>query len=771
MTDATDYLDRDHFDALVIGSGFGGAVAACRLAQAGIDVAVVERGRRWRPGSFPRDLSRLDDGWLWLCDHGLYDVKPLNDILAVQAAGYGGGSLVYANVAMRPPQEVFDKAWPEPYSRETLDPYYDLVSHMLDVRPVPVDPHTGELPPKTRFMARTAEQLGASDAFCHPNLAVTFDDEGPDQRNRFGVPQRGCQFVGECDIGCNVGAKNSLDHNYLAVAEQRGAAVGLRTEAVYVARSGDGYRVRLREHGHPEAGRDGIERDVTAQSVFVCAGAIGTTELLLRSREQYGTLPDLPATLGRGYSGNGDFLSFGRGMRDRFEPGSGPTITTALLMHTKTADEEQWFVLEDGGFSAHIAKLVSQLDMSQLPARVATSISEGARRTFAQAREVATVIAEDADTAVLLAMGGDRAEGRIELRGRNHRLHVTWDVPSNDPLYAAERAVSASVIRAGGGKPFVAPTWGLFRQPVTVHNLGGAAMSPDPKNGVVDLDGEVFGHPGLFVLDGAVLPGATGANPSLTIAAVAERCIETAIRRLTGSPDWVAPERAEAEPRAVPEDAVVRAVVARPGPDRIVPGVSFAETMRGSIQLPEDGGSSRRRRVAMRFDAHVPDLQAFLDDPVHEVRLAGTVQVDGLTRQPVRTDGATLHLMVPAVGGPQRTMDYTVPFTDDSGTEWLLRGTKHIQRGWHNGPWHATTVLYIAIVPPESRYESLKPTGRAVIATADVFRLLGGLRATGTKRRSEAARTVIRFGSFFAESVLRAYLSPTGRRSVGRGRR
>jgi cholesterol oxidase len=228
----TEYLDRDAFEALVIGSGFGGAVATCRLAQAGVDVAVVERGRRWPPGSFSRDLSRLDDGWLWACEDGLYDVRPLNDILAVQAAGYGGGSLVYANVAMRPPAEVFDEAWPEPYSRQTLDPYFELVSHMLDVGPVSSDPQTGQLPPKTRFMARMADALGEGDGFFHPNLAITFDDDGPGQRNRFGVAQRGCQFVGECDIGCNVGAKNSLDHNYLAVAEQHGAAVGVRTEAV-----------------------------------------------------------------------------------------------------------------------------------------------------------------------------------------------------------------------------------------------------------------------------------------------------------------------------------------------------------------------------------------------------------------------------------------------------------------------------------------------------------------------------------------------------------
>jgi cholesterol oxidase len=171
----------------------------------------------------------------------------------------------------------------------------------------------------------------------------------------------------------------------------------------------------------------------------------------------------------------------------------------------------------------------------------------------------------------------------------------------------------------------------------------------------------------------------------------------------------------------------------------------------------------------MHLNAHVPDLRAFLDDPVHEVQLAGTIYVDGLTQQPVRVDAASLHLMVPTAGGPQRTMDYAVPFTDDAGTEWLLQGSKQIERRWLNGPWYATTVLFFVIVPPESRYESLAPTGRAVISPAGVFRLLGSLRATGTERRSEAARTVTRFGTFFAQSVLRAYWPSGGPRSARGG--
>jgi cholesterol oxidase len=753
-----EYLDRDQFEALVIGSGFGGAVAACRLAQAGVDVAVVERGRRWPPGSFPRDLHRLDDGWLWLCNHGLYDAQPLNDILAVRAAGYGGGSLVYANVAMRPPEEVFAKSWPEPYTRAALEPYYDLVAHMLDVRPVPADPRTGELPPKTRLMAKAADLLGYADGFFHPNLAVRFQDRGP---NRFGITQGACTFSGECDIGCNEGAKNTLDLNYLALAEQHGAAVGTLTEAVHIARAGDGYQVRLREYGHPGAGREGVERQVRARYVFVCAGALGTTELLLRSRDQYHTLPDLPAALGEGYSGNGDFLSFGDGLRDLAVPGSGPTITTAALLHTGTTADEQWFVVEEGGYSGHLAKLVRSLDVSRLPAYAARLVGTGARRVLGSARDLGARLDDGgAHTAVLLAMGNDRGDGRIELRGPGHRLHVTWDVTRNDPLYEAERAVSGQVVRALGGRPFSTPTWRLFRQPVTVHNLGGARMSSDPETGVVDTDGEVFGHPGLYVLDGAALPGATGANPSSTIAAVAERCIETAVRRITGDPDWVAPQRAEAMPRDLPEDRAVRAVVAEGGPRRTGPGLVFRETLRGTVAVPGDPARPRRRAV-LRLTAQVPDLQAFLDDPVHAALLGGTVEVEGLASGPATVDRGSLHLLASIRGGRQRTMDYIVPFDDDGGSSWLLQGSKLVYRRRRIGPWRATTRLDVALTAPADRYDATVPTGTLTISVLGVARLLLSLRPTGAAGMGAAVTTLLRFARFFSTRVLLAFL-PVG---------
>ncbi|GAA0514271.1 hypothetical protein Ade02nite_89860 [Paractinoplanes deccanensis] len=746
LPETAEYLDRDHYEALVIGSGFGGAVAACRLAQAGVDVAIIERGRRWRPGDFPRDLSRLDDGWLWMCGHGLYDALPLNDILAVRAAGYGGGSLVYANVAMRAPAEVFDDRWPAPYTRQMLDPYYDLASYMLNVRPVPADPRTGELPPKTRLMARAADDLGHADGFFHPNLAVTFDDHGPHQTNRFGVPQRGCTFCGECDIGCNVGAKNTLDLTYLAVAEKHGATVGVRTEAVYLARTDEGYRVRLREHGHPDGA---VERDVTARHVFLCAGALGSTELLLRSRDQYGTLPGLPEALGSRYSGNGDFLSFGDGLTEPFEPHSGPTITTASLIRSTGTDREHWFVLEDGGFSQHLMRLVRTLHLSRLPAHVAQLVGDGTRQVLAATRGVAARLDEaPGDAAVLLAMGRDRADGRISLTRTGKRLRVSWDVTRNDPLYAEQQSISGAVVRAFGGRPFTTPTWRLFRQPVTVHNLGGAPMGAGPDTGVVDADGQVFGHPGLYVLDGGALPGATGGNPSLTIAAVAERCIEVAVRRITGDPGWTAPERARAVRAVVPEDRAVRAVIARGPRPRPAGGLRFDETMRGHLRLP-----AGIRPIVLRLTVGIPDLRALLDDPVHTAEVSGTVEIAGRTASPAAVRDGVLHLLAPAGGSTERSMIYLLPFTDDDGRDWLLRGVKSIGRRHGLHPWRATTRLRLSMTRPEDRYEA-KPIGHATLEVCDVARMLGTVRPTGTRK----VATALRFGGFFAKEVASAYL-------------
>jgi cholesterol oxidase len=150
----------------------------------------------------------------------LFDVKPFQEMTVIQSAGLGGGLLIYANVHLRAPDEVFASGWPRGYTRQVLDPYYDLAAYMLDINPITKSSHLG-IPAKTKLMEEVARSLGRSAQFCYPNIAVDFGPPEIPHRNKFGTMQKGCNFCGECDIGCNVHAKNTLDFNYLRGTKQR----------------------------------------------------------------------------------------------------------------------------------------------------------------------------------------------------------------------------------------------------------------------------------------------------------------------------------------------------------------------------------------------------------------------------------------------------------------------------------------------------------------------------------------------------------------------
>ena len=737
-------LSKDSYGAVVVGSGFGGAVAACRLAQAGVDVAVLERGARYPLGSFPRVGDRIDQmSW-----HrgGPYDVRPLNDVLVVQGAGYGGGSLIYANVQMRPPAETFDEGWPGVYTRTALDPYYDLVAHMLDIRPVERDPATGELPRKTRLVGDAATRLGRGAQFFQPNLAVRFEGAGEAPTpNRFGALQSGCLHCGECDIGCNVGAKNTLDLNYLAAAERSGADVATQAELTWLAPEDQGYRIRFRDR---EARS---ERTVLAGEVFLCLGAVGTTEFLLRCRDQFGTLPRLSPRLGSGYSGNGDFLAFGLGVSPPFAATKGPTITTACVHAYERDGQRIRFIVEEGGVSPQGARLLPLVHPVRL-AQLAMRDLEG--RVAHHARAFAEFAEEAGDTmVVLLAMGRDRANGSIELTRTHHRLRVRWDTSSNLALYAAEAAACRELVSALGGQLALSPNWRFLGQPSSVHNLGGCRMASQQSDGVVDEEGQVFGYPGLRVLDGAILPAAVGVNPSHTIAAVAERCVEAAIRRRPGRERWHPPETASASRPLLPEDHV-----AIPAGGTAVPavgggGLHWKETMSGACDIE---GASRPARFDVTIA--VPDVPSFVLDPAHPGLATGRVLVTGLTApggSPV--DGGSFHLFLAGGDPRERTMVYELPFHAADDRPWLLRGVKHVRGDRIVDFWRATTTLQTEVAPRDGG----GPTGRGQLrlGLGDVARLIASMRAERGAGKSSAVAAYWRFVRFYAGTVLRLYVA------------
>src|SRR4051794_24105499 len=283
----------DAYDVVVVGSGFGGGIAACRLAEAGQRVCVLERGRRFGREDFiddPDDAPRL----LWhekANPEGLFDVRLMRDVSVITAAGVGGGSLVYANVQLRAPREVFEQGWPEAVDRDELDPWYDRTEHALQPRTTPAEPAL----PKVRAFAAAGRRAG-QDATLLP-LAVHFG--APREHPFSGVPQEGCQNLGLCDLGCPVHAKNTVDITYVARAETHGAEVRplhLVNGIEPPPGPGEPWRIAFKEL---DGGSDGT---VEAPTLVLAAGTVGSSRLLLTNRRR---LPRLSPALGSRFSGNG----------------------------------------------------------------------------------------------------------------------------------------------------------------------------------------------------------------------------------------------------------------------------------------------------------------------------------------------------------------------------------------------------------------------------------------------------------------------------------
>src|SRR4051794_4185340 len=335
----------EHFDTVVVGSGFGGSVSTYRMAEAGQRVLLLERGKPYPPGSFPRSPRAMARN-LWDPGNGLlgmFDVWAFQGLEALVSSGLGGGSLIYANVLLRKDEKWFvDEPLPNggyerwPIQRNDLEPHYDRVERMMDAQRFPFDVPPYRDTPKTNAMRQAAAGLGLEWQL--PPLAVSFASPGqppipgaplhePDGENLHHRPRRTCRLCGECDIGCNDGAKNTLDLTYLSRAVQHGAQIRTLCEARRIdPLDGGGYSVTYREYD--EAGeRPPAECRVTAKRLIIAAGTLGSTYLLLRNRAG---LPRLSAALGTRFSGNGDLLTFLRNARRPLDPECGPVITSAI---------------------------------------------------------------------------------------------------------------------------------------------------------------------------------------------------------------------------------------------------------------------------------------------------------------------------------------------------------------------------------------------------------------------------------------------------------
>jgi cholesterol oxidase len=556
--------DGPDYDTVVVGSGFGGAVVACRLAEAGQKVLVLERGRRWQSRHHPRSGAtsfprRRGDPFLWNQDEphsesGWFDVRLFPGMIVLVAAGVGGGSLAYSNVSVEPAPDSFVEGWPREIRYEDLQEHLTTVGKMLGVEKVPPK----QLTERFKLLREGARALGYEDRFRALDLAVSFDyDFVPEPleggrarvvenakrfRNPFGVEQGRCVHLGTCNIGCDAQARNSLDLNYLARAESQGAEIRpLHLVRFLVPAVGGGY-VAHYDRILPDERR--LERgSVSARRVVLASGSLGSTELLLRCRDEFGSLPRLSRELGRHWSSNANFLTPAVHPGRRVSPTHGPTISGAIDFNERPYEGES-IHMEDGGF----------------PDVLGTWLRDNQARDFRDAlvdlamslvRDQLREADADGDRSdpyrylmPWFAQGRDCGEGRMRLKRSfwvfgPRRLHLDWDLEPSRRTFEKIVDLHTRLARATGGEPKLSPLWTALGSLATPHPLGGCAMADAPgegrtwtdargrarrtDQGVVDHRGAVFGYPGLYVADGAIFPRSIGRNPSRTIAALAER--------------------------------------------------------------------------------------------------------------------------------------------------------------------------------------------------------------------------------------------------------
>ncbi|MDI9582055.1 MAG: GMC family oxidoreductase [Actinomycetales bacterium] len=506
------------YDVVVVGSGFGGSVAALRLTEKGYSVGVLEAGRRFDEKTLPKTSWRLRD-FLWAPALGLKGIQRIHllrgesGVLVLAGAGVGGGSLVYANTLYEPLDPFFtDPQWAHITDwKDELAPYYDQAKRMLGAV---VNP---SMTPADEVMRKVAERMGVGDTFHLAPVGVFFGEPGVEVDDPYfggvGPRRRGCTECGECMTGCRHGAKNMLTKNYLYLAEKAGAKIHPETTVVSVRPITGGYELTVRR-----TGVFGRTRTITAGQVVFAAGTYGTQKLLHRLKRT--TLPNLSPRLGELTRTNSEaLLGFERPTTRGPKLNRGVAITSSFHPDAET----------------HIEP-VRYGDGSNMMALLRTLLVDGGGRTPRWARFLGEVARRphlipwlfrirhwSERTVIALVMQAKNNSITVRLRGGRLRAERGHGEPNPTWIPAGHRAVRIAAEEVGG---LPGGTWlDLFNIPATAHFIGGCVIGDSPETGVIDPYHRVYGYEGLHIVDGSAISANLGVNPSLTITAQAERAM------------------------------------------------------------------------------------------------------------------------------------------------------------------------------------------------------------------------------------------------------
>lgn len=526
-------MSFDH-DVVIVGTGFGGSVAALRLAEKGYRVHMYEAGRRFEDSDFAKtnwDIKK----YLWAPAFGCYGVQRIHrlpHVMILAGAGVGGGSLNYANTLYQPGSEFFeDRQWPAGDWERELSPHYRMASRMLGV--VDQYPAAG---PVEEMMRGAAADLGVEATFRLAPTGVFYGAPGVSVPDPFfggdGPDRTGCTFCGNCMVGCRVGAKNTLMKNYLALAERRGVTIeALRTVTEVVPRRGGGFTVTTSRSGSLR----GLHTTrVSAEQVIFAGGTWGTQQLLHRMKHS-GALPKLSDELGKLTRTNSEALdgAVAVSVPEQMGLANGVAITTSFHIDERTHVENVRYgpgsnlmgmlatvlVPGDRSLPARLASFVRQIVRAPVTALRLSSLKNWSERG------VIALVMQTADNSLTLSLR--RRFGGLGRPALTSEQGEGEPNPSYLPgAHSAVKAIAARLQQASGVQARARGSWPeVFGIPLTAHFLGGAVVSESPETGVVDEYHRVWGYPGLHVVDGAAVPANPGVNPSLTITAMAERAL------------------------------------------------------------------------------------------------------------------------------------------------------------------------------------------------------------------------------------------------------
>lgn len=518
------------YDAVVIGSGFGGSVSALRLVEKGYRVLLLEKGGRKHPDDFPRTNWQLNR-WLWLPRlgwRGIFRMTFLRHVTALSGVGVGGGSLVYANTLPRPKKGFFGaESWSHlaPWSSE-LEPHYRAASRMLGATGNPISAHPDDL------LRELAQELGRAEHYELAQVGVFFGEPGKEVPDPYfggeGPARTGCIACGACMIGCRHGAKNTLDLNYLYLAEKRGLRLEADAEVTWVRPLAQGgYLVEAR-HGTSALGFRNERRHYRADKVIFAGGVLGTVPLLLRLSAAEEGLPRLSARLGQHVRTNSEALLGVVASQSREEMCQGLAIGSILHTDEHSHVEPVRYPRGSGFFRLLALPHVAGDTTAR---RLAGALGEWLRHPL---RHVRAALVRDwaSRTIILLYMRSTEGQLRLELCGRSRRgapSNALTSVLSSGPAPRAAMPeaddLARRLARRTGGVVQSLLTESLLGRPTTAHILGGCCMGRSEADGVIDSAHRLFGYEGLYVVDGSAVSANPGVNPSLTIAALAERAM------------------------------------------------------------------------------------------------------------------------------------------------------------------------------------------------------------------------------------------------------